>query len=75
MESMESMESAGSIESMESADYPSGVSEEAASETGMQEDMPLQGVMPYDSESAEEDLTQRVTEETGSGGDPHLHNY
>ena len=40
----------------------------------MQEDMPLQGVMPYDPESAGEDLAQRVTEDTGSGGDPHQHN-
>jgi hypothetical protein len=40
----------------------------------MQEGMPLEGVMPYDAESAGEDLAQRVTEETGSGGDPHAHN-
>ena len=37
-------------------------------------DMPAQESMPYDPQSAEEDLAQRVTEETGSGGDPHLHN-
>jgi hypothetical protein len=35
--------------------------------------MPLEESMPYDPASAEEDLAQRVTEETGSGGDVHLH--
>jgi hypothetical protein len=29
--------------------------------------------MPYDAASAVEDLAKRVTEETGSGGDVHLH--
>ena len=29
--------------------------------------------MPYDPAGAEENLAQRVTEETGSGGDVHLH--
>jgi hypothetical protein len=38
----------------------------------MMKDMPLQGVTPYDPERAEEDLAQRVAEETSSGGDPHL---
>jgi hypothetical protein len=36
--------------------------------------MPLQGVIRPDPASAEEDLAQRVTEDTGSGGDPHAHN-
>lgn len=74
MESTGSMESAGSMLSIESADYASEVSEEAAAGEGMQEDMPLQGVMPYDPQSAGEDLAQRVTEDTDSGGDPHQHN-
>jgi hypothetical protein len=30
--------------------------------------------MPIDPAQAEEDLAQRVTEDTGSEGDPHLHN-
>jgi hypothetical protein len=68
MESMESMKSMASMESMESADYASGVSGEEAN-AGMMEDMPL----PIDPAGAEEDLAQRVTEETGAGGDPHLH--
>jgi hypothetical protein len=51
----------------------SGVSGEA-DERGMQEDMPLQEVMPYDPARAGEDLAQRVTEDTGTGGDPHAHN-
>jgi hypothetical protein len=40
----------------------------------MHEDIPLEGVMPYDPESAGEDLAQRVTDDTGAGGDPHQHN-
>ncbi len=59
--------------SMESADYASEVTEEEA-DAGMMRDMPLRGVMPYDPASAEEDLAKRVTEDTGSGGDPHAHN-
>ena len=35
--------------------------------------MPLEGVIPYDPASAEQDLAERTTEETGSGGDVHLH--
>ncbi|MGI8859548.1 MAG: hypothetical protein ACR2HO_05270 [Rubrobacteraceae bacterium] len=76
LESMPSMKSLPSMEpmpSMESADYKSEVTEEEA-EAGMMQDMPLHGIMPYDPASAEEDLAQRVTEETGSGGDPHAHN-
>ena len=49
------------------------MSEETASGTGIQEDMRLQEIMPYDPQSAEEDLAQRATAETGSGRDPHLH--
>lgn len=37
------------------------------------EDMPLQEQMPYDADSAHQDLAQRVTEDTGAGGDPHEH--
>jgi hypothetical protein len=76
MESMPSMESSPSIKPMESADYASRVSEESqrAAETGgdMMKDMPLEGT-GMDPEAAHEDLAQRVTEETGSGGDPHQH--
>ena len=57
MESMESIQSATSMESMQSADYASGVSEEAEKEGyaggNMMKDITLQGVMPYDPESAE----------------------
>ena len=78
MESMGSMQSAASIKSMQSGDYVSGLSDEAEKEGNaggnMMKDMPAQESMPYDPQSAEEDLAQRVTEETGSGGDPHLHN-
>ncbi len=59
--------------SMESADYKNEVTDGEA-EAGMMQDMPLEGVMPYDPASAEEDLAKRVTEETGSDGDPHAHN-
>ena len=76
MDSMPSMESSPSMETMESADYASEVSEEAqrAVEEGgvMMKDMPLEGT-GMDPEAAHDDLAQRVTEETGSGGDPHLH--
>jgi hypothetical protein len=76
MESMPSMESSPSMESMESADYASEVSEEAqqAAEAGevMMKDMPLEGT-GMDPEAAHDDLARRVTEDTGSGGDPHLH--
>ncbi len=68
MESMPSMESSPSMKSMESADYASEVNEQEA-DAGMMEDMPL-GIDP---EAAHEDLAQRVTEDTGAGGDPHLH--
>ncbi len=36
-------------------------------------DMPLEVHLPYDPARAEEDLAQRVTEDTGSEGDPHAH--
>lgn len=74
MESMRSIPSMESMPSMESADYKSEVTDEEAADAGMMQDMPLEGVMPYDPASAEEDLAQRVTEETGSDGDPHAHN-
>ena len=72
MESMLSMESSPSMESMELAETVSGVTGEAEP-AGVQVDMPLEEVMPYDPASAEEDLAERATEETGSGGDIHLH--
>ena len=76
MPSMESIESMPSMESMESADYVTEVSQEAqqAAEAGevMMKDMPLEET-GMDPEGAHEDLAQRVTEDTGSGGDPHLH--
>ena len=76
MESMPSLETMPSMKSIESADYATEVSEEAqqAAETGevMMKDMPLEGT-GMDPEAAHDDLAQRITEETGSGGDPHLH--
>ncbi len=76
MESIESMESMEPMKSVESADYASGVSEEARRgvEAGgvMMKDLPLEGT-PMDPERAHDDLAQRVTEETGAAGDPHLH--
>jgi len=36
--------------------------------------VPLEGHMLYDPASGEEDLAQRVSEKTGSEGDPHAHN-
>jgi len=38
----------------------------------MMKDMPLEGT-GMDPEAAHDDLARRVTEDTGSGGDPHLH--
>jgi hypothetical protein len=73
MESMPSMGSSPSMGSIESAETVSGVTGEAQ-QSGAQEDMPLEGAIPYDPASAEEDLAERSTEETGSGGDVHLHN-
>jgi hypothetical protein len=72
MESMASMESSPSMRSIESAETVSGVTGQSEA-GGMQEGMPLEGAMPYDAASAVEDLAKRVTEETGSGGDVHLH--
>jgi hypothetical protein len=76
MESMPSMESSPSMESMQSADYASKVSAEArqaVEDRGvMMKDMPLEETA-MDPEAAHDDLARRVTEETGSGGDPHLH--
>jgi hypothetical protein len=71
MESMESSESLASMESTESAALTSGVpSEEGAYDGGnMSEDMPL-GIDP---KGAHEELGQRITEDTGSDGDIHLH--
>ena len=72
MESMPSMESSPSMQSIEPAETVSGVRGEAEP-SGAHEDMPLDDVMPYDPAGAEEDLANRVTKDTGSGGDAHLH--
>ena len=69
-DSMASMESMRSIESAETVSEVTG----EANAQGMQEGMPLEGIMPYDPQGAGEDLAQRVTEESGAGGDPHAHN-
>jgi hypothetical protein len=71
MESMESSESMASMESTESAALTGGVpSEEEAYDGGnISEDMPL-GIDPR---GAHEELGQRITEDTGSEGDIHLH--
>ena len=71
MESMESSESMASMESMQSPALTGGIpSEEEAYGGGeMSEDMPL-GIDP---KGAHEELGQRITEDTGSGGDIHLH--
>jgi hypothetical protein len=74
MESMMSMESMESMKSMESPDYASEVTEEEADAGQMMQDLPLVGHMPIDPAQAEEAVAQRVTEDTGSEGDPHLHN-
>ena len=73
MESTPSMESSPSMASIESAEPVNDVAGEADADE-MHEDMPLEGVMPYDPASAGEDLAQRVTEDTDAGGDPHEHN-
>ena len=71
MESMESSESMASMESTESAELTAGVpsEEEAYAGGNMSEDMPL-GIDP---KGAHEELGQRITEDTGSDGDIHLH--
>jgi hypothetical protein len=68
IESMPSMESMESMPSIESPDYADEMSEEEADAGRMMRDMPLAGHMPIDPAQAEEDLAQRVTEDTGSGG-------
>ena len=73
MESTPSMESSPSMASIESAEPVNDVAGEADADE-MHEDMPLEGVMPYDPASAGEDLAQRVTDDTDAGGDPHQHN-
>ena len=40
----------------------------------MGKDMPLDEYVPFNAAEAEEDLAQRVTEDTGGHGDPHAHN-
>lgn len=73
MGSMKSMESSGSMESMESADPVLEVSVDAEARE-MGKDMPIEEYVPYNAAEAEEDLAQRVTEDTGGHGDPHAHN-
>ncbi len=73
MESMKSMESSESMESMESADPVLDVSVDAEARE-MGKDMPLDEYVPFNAAEAEEDLAQRVTEDTGGHGDPHAHN-
>jgi hypothetical protein len=69
--SMESSESMASMESTKSAALASGVpsEEEAYGGGNMSEDMPL-GIDPG---GAHEELGQRITEDTGTEGDIHLH--
>ena len=63
-----------SMPSMESADYASALSGQEANAGGnMMEDMPLEGKMPIDPARAGEELAQELTEDTGAGGDIHLH--
>ncbi|MDP8945692.1 MAG: hypothetical protein M3N03_07140 [Actinomycetota bacterium] len=71
MESMESSESMASMESTESPALTGGVpsEEEAYGGGNMSEDMPL----AIDPKGAHEELGQRITEDTGSDGDLHLH--
>ena len=64
----DSMESMESMKSMKSPNYASEVTEEEADAGQMMQDMPLEGHMPIDPAQAEEDLAQRVTEDTASGG-------
>ena len=73
MESMPSMESMESSKSIESADPVTEVSVDAsADEIG--KGMPLEDHVPFNAAEAEEDLAQRITEDTGGHGDPHAHN-
>src|SRR3712207_4504095 len=73
MESTPSMESSPSMKSMPSADPVLEVDVDAEARE-MGKDMPLDEYHPYNAAEAHEDLAQRVTEETGGHGDPHLHN-
>ncbi len=72
MESMKSMESSESMKSMESADPVLEVSVDAEARE-MGKDMPLDEYVPYNAAEAEEDLAQRVTEDTGAEGDMTKH--
>src|SRR4028119_2082258 len=69
MKSMESMESSESMKSMPSADPVLEVSVDVEARE-MGKDMPLDEYVPYNAAEAEEDLAQRVTEDTGGHGDP-----
>src|ERR671916_273460 len=70
-DSLPSMESMASMESTESAALTGGVpsEEEAYDEGNLSEDMPL-GIDP---KGAHDELGKRITEDTGSDGDIHLH--
>ena len=73
MESMKSMESSESMRSMPSADPVLEVNVDAEARE-MGKGMPLDEYVPFNAAEAEEDLAQRVTEDTGGHGDPHAHN-
>ena len=73
MESMKSMESSESMKSMESADPVMEVSVDSSSDEAGK-GMPLEDHVPFNAAEAEEDLAQRITEDTGGHGDPHAHN-
>ena len=73
MESMKSMESSESMKSMPSADPVMEVSVDAEARE-MGKDMPLDEHVPFNAAEMEEDLAQRITEDTGGHGDPHAHN-
>ncbi|MBA3609813.1 MAG: hypothetical protein H0W54_00095 [Rubrobacter sp.] len=68
----DSLPSMKSMESMRTAETVSGVTGEAEARD-VQEDMPLEDIMPQSAESAANDLAARVTEDTGGSGDPYEH--
>ena len=83
MESAPSMESSPSMASIESAEPVGGVTGEVDADE-MQEDMPLEGAMPYDPASAGGDphehnehkageMASQMTEDTNAAGDMTLH--
>ena len=74
MESMKSMESSESMKSMESADPVMEVNTDGAEAHDAGKGMPLEEHVPFNAAEMEEDLAQRITEDTGGHGDPHAHN-